>query len=269
MGEERREVYEEEIDLYELLLKLKRRWKLILGTVSVFLAGSLLYLLMAKPVYEASFIVSVNEKPDYKLSVIEEPDLILLISPEEVARAVKGMRLDVEGIKGVRARTERRMPRSVVVSVEAYSPDAVEKAYKEILSRLENLPAVKERLRLEKETLKKKISRLEKALEEMRKKKSILEEALRRGDLEKIQFNPLSLDREILQVEKELYDLRSLLEGLKAFEVTVEPSVPSAPAKPKKALVLSASLVSSLLLGVFLALFVDWFEEARRRHQGT
>ena len=130
-------------------------------------------------------------------------------------------------------------------------------------------PAVRERLRLERETLKKKINRLEKALEEMRKKKSILEEALRRGDLEKIQFNPLSLDREILQVEKELYDLRSRLEGLRAFEVTVEPAIPSAPTKPKKALVLSVSLVSSLLLGVFLALFVDWLEEARRRHQGT
>ena len=103
----------------------------------------------------------------------------------------------------------------------------------------------------------------------MKRKKRIVEEALRRGDFGNIRFNPLSMEREILEVEKDLYDLKSRLEGLKAFEVTVEPTIPSDPVKPKKALILGVSLISSLLLGIFLALFVDWLEEARRRHQGT
>ena len=50
-------------------------------------------------------------------------------------------------------------------------------------------------------------------------------------------------------------------------EVIDPPSVPDVPAKPKKKLIVAVAGVSSLFLGVFLALFLDWVESARSRYR--
>ncbi len=49
-------------------------------------------------------------------------------------------------------------------------------------------------------------------------------------------------------------------------EVIDPPSVPDIPVKPKKKLIVAVAGVSSLFFGIFLALFLEWLEEARRRH---
>jgi len=43
---------EDEIDLYELWLTLKKRWKVVLSTTALFVLASVVYILVAKPVYE-------------------------------------------------------------------------------------------------------------------------------------------------------------------------------------------------------------------------
>ncbi len=48
-------------------------------------------------------------------------------------------------------------------------------------------------------------------------------------------------------------------------EVIDPPSLPRAPSKPKKNLILAVTAVSSVILGVFLALFIDWVNELRSR----
>lgn len=49
-------------------------------------------------------------------------------------------------------------------------------------------------------------------------------------------------------------------------EVIDPPSLPDIPVKPKKRLMVAVAGVSSLFLGIFLALFLDWVKEAKRRH---
>lgn len=49
-------------------------------------------------------------------------------------------------------------------------------------------------------------------------------------------------------------------------EVIDPPSVPDIPVKPKKALIVTVAGVTSLFLGIFLAFFLEWIEEARRRY---
>ena len=77
----------------------------------------------------------------------------------------------------------------------------------------------------------------------------------------------LRIRREVL---RKRIDTLSLKKGtIEPLEVLAGPVSSPEPEKPKGSMIVGVSLVTSLLLGVFLALLVDWLEEARRRHQGT
>ena len=83
----------------------------------------------------------------------------------------------------------------------------------------------------------------------------------------KIYFNPAEIDKAIQAFESQLISIKTQLETLKGFEMSVNPVIPEKPDKPKKFLVLTVAITSSLFLGIFLALFLEWLEEARKRHR--
>ena len=258
MEERRREEVYEEIDLYELLLSLKRRWRVILLSFLTLLLGSALYAFTARPVYETSFVIRVS--PGIGTGELKLP----YPSPREVAEMVKRLDVKVDGLKSVRAREDRRIEGGVVVRLEAYSPEALRRAYEEILKGLNNYPTIR-RIRENVEVpLKERLSELERTLRKMEERKSLIEKRVFSGG--EIYFNPLSLERDILQTKWEIRKIQMLLESARVLEVTVEPDIGEEPSKPKRFLILGVGSVSGLFLGIFLALFLDWLREARRRH---
>ncbi|WP_457638849.1 Wzz/FepE/Etk N-terminal domain-containing protein [Persephonella sp.] len=71
---------------------------------------------------------------------------------------------------------------------------------------------------------------------------------------------------EIVQHELELLKLKLSPPLTEDFKITEEISSEK-PVKPKKTLILAAATISGLFLGVFLAFFLEWIENAKRRHQ--
>ncbi|WP_197460563.1 GNVR domain-containing protein, partial [Thermodesulfatator autotrophicus] len=67
--------------------------------------------------------------------------------------------------------------------------------------------------------------------------------------------------------ESKLIESQTRLARLKGVELAVEPVVPNKPYKPKKLLIVAVAMVSGLFLGVFLAFFVEWLENARKRYE--
>ena len=70
----------------------------------------------------------------------------------------------------------------------------------------------------------------------------------------------------IEELRTELIEVESRIALLKGFELSIEPPEPLEPSSPKKAIVLTVSFLSSLLLGVFAALFQEWLHSARKRY---
>ncbi len=255
MEERRREesLYEDEIDLYDLWLRLKRRWKVILGTLILCLTASGVYILTAKPVYEGRFIIKPRQDPT--IENINEP--VPILTSRELVESIKNLSPRTPDVRTVSPKLIREAE-SVEVTVEVYRPEAVREVYKEIIDKLENLPYVKERLNTVKALLSSEREELIRTLNRLEEMTRIFDRSGRPY------FNIYS---DIAEIKIRLKEIESELKNIKAFDTLLPPKIPDRPSKPKKALILGVSFVSALFLGIFLALFLEWLEKARRRHQ--
>ncbi|EDP75562.1 Wzz/FepE/Etk N-terminal domain-containing protein [Hydrogenivirga sp. 128-5-R1-1] len=270
MEKERKEelYYEDEIDLYELWLKLKKRWRVILVTVVVFIAASVTYLFITKPVYRTSFLIKVPgiitpvEASEYVKSVKR---LLKEKRYEEVAKLLSVDKDTVLSIHNLEARELRKSKDVIGVTLEVYDPSVINGLSKAIVNYLNHNELIAEKIELRKRELSEKIAIIENRVKALKETKKLVNRLVEQGG--EVYFNPAEIDKTIQSFENQLVSLKVQLKALKGFEISVKPPIPEKPDKPKKKLIIAVAGVSSLFLGVFLALFLEWLEEARRRHE--
>ena len=71
----------------------------------------------------------------------------------------------------------------------------------------------------------------------------------------------------IIRLKQGILNAKKQLENLKGYEMASQPIIPNKPVKPKKLLVVAISLISGLFIGIFLALFLSWLEEMKKKVQ--
>ncbi len=269
MEKQREELYyEDEIDLYELWLRLKKRWKVVLATVVVFLTASVTYLFVTKPVYRASFLIKVPEI----ITPVEASEYVKSIKRmlkekryEEVARLLNVNEDVILSIHELSARELRKSKDVIEVTLEVYDPAVINDLSKAIVNYLNSNQLIAERIELKRRELSEKINIIDKRIKALKETKKLVDRLIKQGG--EVYFNPAEIDKTIQSFESQLVSLKAKLNSLKGFEISVKPTVPEEPDKPKKGLVIAVALVSGLFLGIFLALFLEWLEEAKRRHE--
>lgn len=127
--------YEDEIDLYELWLKLKRRWKLILSVVFIGVFLSILYTVMSPKVYTAKGMVKLEYDP-VLLILQNEDNLRPIIPPKAFEELVKATSLNVDGVRSVSANLSIKEPNLVEITIESYSPEVIPPAFDKLIERL-------------------------------------------------------------------------------------------------------------------------------------
>jgi len=257
---------EEEIDLYELWLRLKRRWRTIFATVTAGMILSVLYILASTPVYEGSCMIRTHvvtpKEAVRHLNALN--DLVRRKKFEELTEKI-GVDLSLSRkIVGISAREIRGAPDLIELNLKVTDPRVLTPAVRRIVDYLNTNPYVLERLSLTERELKFKKESLQKRIKALEETKRIVNSLLREG--RSVYFNPAEIDRMIEELRTELIELEMRTALLRGFELSVEPPEPLEPSSPKKTIVLVVSLTSSLLLGVFLALFQEWLHSARRRY---
>jgi capsular polysaccharide biosynthesis protein len=259
---------EDEIDLYELWLTLKRRYKLLVSVMFSFILLSIVYLFLAKPVYKTEFIVKL---PKGLTSPQETRDIIQNLENlrkenryTELSNLLSISEEDVMEIDSISASEIKKNKNIVKITLNVYDPIIIEKLGISLLEYLNNNRFVKERIRLKRETLRFLINETNKKIKEIESVKDRIVEDLKRGKIRDIGFNPVDMDRSILSLKERVKNLENQLKLLRGYEIAVNPVVPEKPSKPKKTLILAVSLVSGLFLGIFLVFFVEWIENAKR-----
>ncbi len=261
---------EEEIDLYELYLRIRRRWRLIAGVVLLSVALSLVYVFTAVPLYESSFIVRTYViTPKETVRYVElAGDLLKKRKTEELSELLGVDREVVESLRDIRPREVRSAKDIVEITLTVTDPRAVPPLAEGLVNYLNRNPYVLERLSLKEKELKRRREMLARRIRALEETRRVIGEMVREG--RSVYFNPTEIDRTIEEFSRELVNLEAQLTLLKGFELSVKPAEPLEPTKPKKVMIVTVALLSSLLLGVFLALFLEWLQDARRKHsEGT
>ena len=271
---------EDEIDLYELWLTLKKRWKVVFFSTLLFVIASIIYLIMAKPVYESKVVFKLPYK------IIGESKIINLISSKEsieytkylenllkekkyetLAKLLSISTAEAKNISSIDVSSDRRDKSLLFVSIDVYSPEILTKISNGLLNYLNHNKYLLKKLKIEKELLKSQIKNISSKLGELENLRNILLNEIKKGEVKDLGFNPTEIDTSIINLKNRLKELKSTLENLKGFEISVPPFEPDKPAKPKKGLILAVSIVSGLFLGIFLAFFVEWVENVKKRRQ--
>ncbi|WP_029522932.1 Wzz/FepE/Etk N-terminal domain-containing protein [Persephonella sp. KM09-Lau-8] len=274
---------EDEIDLYELYLILKKRWKSVFLTFLLFLLIAIGYILTAKPVYSTEFYIKIPSvyvkegnslKKENILTVEETSSLIKKLQDKlkeenysDLSKALNLSESKIKKIKDINPEKLRNNKEIIKIRIETNQSNLIPVISSKILDYLNNYPYIKEKLKLEKEKLAQLINISQSELENMKKTKDLILKNIQEGKIRNFSFNPADIDAKILEISQRITQLQLKLQELKGFELSVSPTIPKKPSKPKKALIIAVASVSGLFLGIFFAFFKEWIENARKRHE--
>jgi len=267
---------DDEIDLYELWLTLKKRWKTVFFTTLAFLLIAVMYLLLAHPIFTSKSVIKIPPNISGRNLVspkesIEYINYLDNLRKEEnfdkLAKLLYISIKDVKDLASIRANSNRSDKSLVMVEIEVYNPVIIKQISDGLLKYLNQNPYVQEKISLQKNLLKKQINEIKSKLKDLYSLRKSVISKIKNGDIKDLRFNPIGVDTSIINLKNRLTSLEMSLKNIKGFEVSVPPFIPEKPSKPKKGLIVAVSIVSGLFLGVFLAFFLEWLENVRKRHQ--
>jgi hypothetical protein len=266
---------EDEINLYELLMILKKRFRLILVTTLILLLGAIFYVIFTPPKYKSYGFLKV-QNPLISFSENGVPITLPLISPLTVKELINYLnellnspdkkeiekilgKLLVEKIIAIEAWIERKNPQLVKVEIKSTDADVIGKTFSKIYSYV--YKHFETDIKNLKTTLEDYLNTLKNQIRELKKLKTKL---LREGKY----GEALEVSGEIADLLERYYALKLFWENYKGIEVILKPPKPLEPYAPKPVLIASVALFSGLFLGVFLVFLKEWWEENKRRYRG-
>jgi len=268
------QVEDDEIDLFEIFLILKKRFKWILGSLFIFVVGAILYIFLATPIYrtETSLLpivikssgkfIQINLTPplpvilksrSVELKVIRKLNLIPLLVNEDEIRTngeKKILAIAIDRFNKFITVTKDRNSNVVHLYVEApKNPELSYQVTKTLLSE-----AAKEIDKLKNTTIQPLLNSIKREIERIQ---AVLE---KNKNTSNVNFLTALLDEYTSQ-----YNYLLSLKKTPPFQIISPPYVPIKAYKPKKLLILTIAILAGFFFGIFLAFFVEWLENAKNR----
>jgi len=262
--------YEDEIDLYEIWLTLKRRWRAIALSLLLFTLVALLYAFLSPPVYQVKHYFSEPLSPSVPSQVRSAVEVInSYLRDGDYGKLSALLGLDKEKLEKVISVEVPKIKNSSAVFTlieEGKSLSVLKEFDSKLVSYLSSLPSISQQVEEKRRTIKAQLEDFSKRIGDMERLASTLKGQIERGNLKVVGFNPIELDTAIAKYKAEIERLRVELSSLSPFkEVSFFSS--DKPIKPKRGLIVAVGAISGLFFGVFLALFLEWLEGVKRREE--
>lgn len=264
---------EDTIDLRELFSVLKRRKKLIWGVTTLFTLLALVYVFVAKPVYEVKAMIEVgqiDEKPIDNVNDIKEK-----LSYEYQVN-VMGREIELPRVQSISV--PKGSDSILSMDIHGYSNDDAEKYIQTVIQKIET--DYKEKTDAYTNSQKKLIQFIQDDIKHNTESLKKMEEAI---DTYSQKIVSLKSEDAALagiyalqvgQKQTELQDLKKYISELKNKEQELKLSITPLmmkpthivgeietlenPIKPKKALIIIVAFITGLMLSVFLAFFLEF-----------
>jgi len=92
-----------------------------------------------------------------------------------------------------------------------------------------------------------------------------IERRLRSSNLSSLGFNPIEINRQVLDMKNEMYRLEQERLHYRLIQPLDDPFVSKSPVKPNKAMMITVAGLCGLLFGVFLVFFMEYVEGAKSK----
>jgi LPS O-antigen subunit length determinant protein (WzzB/FepE family) len=260
---------ETEINLYDFYIILKKRVKLIILIVilAALISGIISFLM--QPVYKTVFVVTLPViSAGGTQKILDE--LSVAIEEKRYTTLAEKLGLDkkiVEKFKYLGATIPFSRPgEHSYVEIEFHVTDtSVIRSVKDgIVSFLNSNKYVKERIKSQKHRLSGIQHDIESRIKEIEQFRNILTTQILEGNKSEISFNPMSMERDVMEFKKELRKVEDETQLLRGFEIVVEPYNPVKPIKPRKRIIVAATSLISFIFVIIFVLVKDGLVQSRK-----
>ena len=279
---------DDEINIYELLMVLARRWKLILGifAAAVIVSAAVSFFLL-KPVYKSSFLVEINPDIIKNDNRVNQKFKILTgyidsinydIIRHHYGLISKRLGITVNLSKHISSISASQISKSGLIKITVYIYKTKTKDIRDIASGIFKginsfkyfaVLGVKNKkyLQSRKTVLLEELDAMNHIMNNM--SKFIINAAGGNGKFLLMYVHPKTFLNELGILKTTIYNVNYDLNHhlYLPFSLVLEPSVPSVPFKPNKKLIVAVSGISALFFGVFLAFFLEFIKNNRNRHK--
>ncbi|ADV46671.1 Wzz/FepE/Etk N-terminal domain-containing protein [Nitratifractor salsuginis] len=268
-------IHEDTIDLHELLAILKKRRKLIWLIAGFITLIAIMYVFIAKPIYEAKTIVElaqINKQPIKNPNDLKEK-LEFIFDVNE-----KNKKIELPIVKSIEL--PKKSKSLLVITTNGYSNSSAKKKLEEVvayLSALQNkelniyIQTQMENIHLIKRDLERYqtlVKQIEKDIADYKEKllRISKEDAALAGiysiEIGKKQTELNSLMYKIFQLKNQLRNINLSISPLNIQKSSIvgKVEVLDHPIKPKKKLIITVAFITGLMLSVFLAFFLEFVE---------
>jgi hypothetical protein len=164
----------------------------------------------------------------------------------------------------VRAKDIRGEKNIVEITVDVRNQKIIDDLKQGIMRYLNQNPYVNERISFYKNELVQFENEIQSKINEIYVLKNAATTQIKQGRLNIVGYNPIEVENSVIDLKQRLVNLQTKINLLKGFNVVVEPIILKKPVKPRKLLNITIAGVSSVILGMFLAYFMTWFERNRK-----
>ncbi len=281
---QRRDFYEDEIDLYELFMVLKKRKLYFLVFTLTFLIGGVLYCVFSPDIYRSSALVAL---PSVELHGGESKEIVDFSTTKSIVDLVNGMlekgeyvklseelELPVETVRSlssieVTSAQRRGGKRVFVMKIDGRDKEVLPDILNSLIGYLNTNPFISRQIEGQRRILKLQLKELSRELPELEKEASLIKRRILSSQVKVVGFDPTSIDKNIIELREKKLNLEyTLSAGIHGYEV-IYSAVTGRPVKPNRTLVLAVSLITGIFTGIFAAFFAEWLENARRRFSGA
>jgi len=270
------ETVDDEIDLYELFLIIKRRFKWVILTLLSVVSFAVMYLYFTSPIFLLSHtyrdnLISFNRNFSvYPVAQSIASKVNSYISDGNYKSLEDYLSLREETVKSLKSISIEPLTRGnysvFQVKIKGKTRDYLPKIDAAFRKKLFSSPAVERFVRVQRESLESQLEAISKQLQELQPEINRLKGQLLSGKVKVLGFNPLDLNKTFVELKTQEAEIRSKLALLVPCS-TVSLYSPEKPVAPKVPIVLAVSIFSGFFLGLFVAFFVEWLEGVRKRRE--
>jgi len=262
MEQQNRE-YNDEINLYDLWKVIAKRKMLIIWLFIVVVVSTAIGSFLMPDIYrgEACLLVIINSEI---IKAKEITDLIGGIDNEKQLRIVPK---SYPSVKHIMFNAIKDSKDKIIVTIDARKIDDIPRALSEVVAYLNNIDIIKSQVSRDKAILLKQLAELSDLIKSSPDLLATYNKLFSAGKLTTVGFNPVEVNKKIIDIKVDLLAVEHQLSRLNngGVEIATQPYISNKPISPKRLLNIVAAGIFSLVLGVFLAIFIEYIGNIKNK----